>query len=198
MHKRVLSASVSAQKEPPFTEFRFYSGINILRGADAEDIVLTLAGIFGGMSPLNGKVEILWNADASLFVSIKDEACGVEKVITSSQNTARLVKEFHKQRFLNFRNCTHILDGARLPAGISGASALLLTKLSDALANEDDLPLFVCNFLERLDEAVNLQPIWEALNATGRQVFIAVPHYDETEKMEGKQYVTTVHNVSTP
>ena len=193
MHKRVLSASVSAQKEPPFTEFRFYSGINILRGADAEDIVLTLAGIFGGMSPLNGKVEILWNADASLFVSIKDEACGVEKVITSSQNTARLVKEFHKQRFLNFRNCTHVLDGARLPAGISGASNLLLNKLRQVLATEDDRPLFVINFLERLDEAVDLYPVFEALNATGRQVFIALPPYYPIKQLEELPYDTTIH-----
>ena len=193
MNKGIQSASVAVQKEAPFTELRFHPGINILWGADAEDVVLTLAGIFGGIPSLNGKAEILWNAGASLFVAIKDEACGVEKVITSSQNTARLVKEFHKQRFLNLRNCTHILDGARLPAGISGASALLLTKLRDALANEDDLPLFVCNFLERLDEAVDPQPIFEELNATGRQVFIAVPHYYQIKALEEMPYDTAIH-----
>jgi hypothetical protein len=75
---------------------------------------------------------------------------------------------------------------------------LLLKKLEDTLKQKDESPLCIYNFLERLDEAVDLQPIFEALNATGRQVFIAVPHYYETEKMEGKQYVTTVHNVSTP
>ena len=190
MYKRILSASVSGI---PLTAFQFHPRINILSGADAEDIVLTLAGIWGGMSPLNGKVEILWNADAPLFVSIEDGACGVEKVMTSSQNTARLVKDFHKQRFLNFRNCTHVLDGARLPAGISGASNLLLNKLRQVLATEDDRPLFVINFLERLDEAVDLHPVFEALNATGRQVFIAVPHYYKIEKLEGKEYGATIH-----
>ena len=193
MNKGIQSASVSVQKEPPFTELRFHPGINILRGADAEDVVLTLAGIFGGIPSLNGKAEILWNAGASLFVSIKDEACGVEKVSVQRGRAAQLVKEFHKQRFLNFRNCRHILNGTRLPAGISGASALLLRKLRDALANEDDLPLFVCNFLERLDEAVDLQSIFEALNATGRQVFIAVPRYYNIKNLEENGYGATIH-----
>ena len=193
MNKGIQSASVSVQKEAPFTELRFHPGINILWGADAEDVVLTLASISGGMSPLNGKAEIQWDADALLFVNIIDGACGVEKVSVQRGSAAQLVKEFHKQRFLNFRNCRHILDGARLPAGISGASALLLTKLRDALANEDDLPLFVCNFLERLDEAVDLQPIFEALNVIGRQVFIAVPRYYNIKNLEENGYGATIH-----
>ena len=193
MCKRVLSASVSVRKETPFTELRFHPGINILWGADAEDVVLTLAGIFGGIPPLNGKAEIQWDAGTSLFVHIIDGACGAEKASTQRGSAAKLVKEFHKQRFLNFRNCRHILNGARLPAGISGASALLLRKLRDALANEDDLPLFVCNFLERLDEAVDLQSIFEALNATGRQVFIAIPRYYNIKNLEENGYGATIH-----
>lgn len=180
------------------TELQFHPGINILWGADAEDIVLTLAGVFGGMPPLNGKAEIQWDTDVSLFVSVTDGACAVEKVSTQGGRTAQLVKGFHKQRHLNFGNSKHILDGSRLPVGISGASELLPEKLGDVLAQEDDRPLFLINFLERLDEAIDLQHIFEALNATGRQVFIAVPHYYKIEKPEGKQYVTTVHNVSTP
>ncbi len=195
MCKRVLSASVSVRKETPFTELRFHPGINILWGADAEDIVLTLAGIFGGIPPLNGKAEIQWDAGTSLFVHIIDGACGAEKASTQRGSAAKLVKEFHKRRFLNFRNCRHILNGARLPAGISGASALLLRKLRDALANEDDLPLFVYNFLERLDEAIDLQPIFEALSATGRQVFIAVPHYFEIKTLEEIPYDTAIHTL---
>ena len=193
MHKRILSASVSVQKKAPFTKFQFYPGIHILWGADAEDIVLTLAGIWGGIPPLNGKAEIQWDADAFLSVHIIDGACGVEKASTPRGSAAQLVKEFHNQRFLNFRNCRHIWDCSRLPAGISGASTLLLTKLRDALANEDGLPLFVCNFLERLDEGVDLQPIFEALNATGRQVFIAVPHYYENKILEEMPYGAAIH-----
>ena len=79
MNKGIQSASVSVQKEAPFTELRFHPGINILWGADAEDVVLTLADIFGGIPSLNGKAEIQWDADALLFVNIIDGACGVEK-----------------------------------------------------------------------------------------------------------------------
>ena len=193
MNKGIQSASVSAQKEAPFTELRFHPGINILWGADAEDVVLTLAGILGGIPSLNGKAEIQWDADALLFVNIIDGACGVEKVSDQRGRAAQLVKEFHKQRFLNFRNCRHILNGTRLPAGISGASALLLRKLRDALTNEDDLPLFVCNFLERLDEAVDIGEILKALATTGRQIFIAVPHSYQIKISEEMPYDTATH-----
>ena len=195
MHKRILSASVLVQKETNFTEFRFHPGINILWGADAEDIVLTLVGIFGGMPPLNGKAEIQWNADASLFVDIIDGACGVEKASTQGGSAAQLVKDFHKQRFLSFRNYTHILNGARLLAGISGASDLLLNKLREVLAAEDDRPLFIINFLERLDEAVDISIILTKLAATGRQVFIAVPHYYEIKALEEMPYVTIIRTL---
>ena len=187
---RIIQSATIGEGAP---KLQFGFGINILWEQNAEDILLTLAGIFGGMPHQNGKVEILWNANASLFVSIKDGACGVEKVITSGQNAARLVKKFHKQRFLNFRNCTHVLDGARLPAGISGASNLLLNKLRQVPATEDDRPLFVSNFLERLDEAVDLHPVFETLNATGRQVFIALPPYYPIKQLEELPYDTTIH-----
>ena len=193
MCKRILSASISVQEGKWAQKLRFASGINILCGKNAEDAVLSLAGIFGGMSPQNGKAEIQWDTDAVLFVSITDGACGVEKAVTNRRNTAQLVKDFHKQHCLNFDNHTHILGGSNIPAGFLGAGDLLLEKLENVLAQEDDRPLFVYNFLERLDEAVDLQPIFEALNASGRQVFIAVPHYYKIEKLEGKEYGATIH-----
>jgi hypothetical protein len=195
MHKSILSASVSVQEKEQAQELQFDSGINILCSRNAEDVVLTLAGVLGGMPPKNGKVEIQWNADASLFIPVKDGACGVERAGTQCMNIAQLVKEFHKYHFLNFRNCAHILDGADIPAGFSGASTLLQKKLRDTLAKEDDRPLFVYNFLERLDEAVDLQHIFEALNATGRQVFIAVPHYYEIKTLEEMPYDTAIHTL---
>ena len=117
----------------------------------------------------------------------------VDGIKNEKTDPAQLLKEFHKQRFLTFRNTAHLLDGTQLPAGTSGATNLLLAKLHDTLVKEDDCPLFGCNFLERLDEAVDLQPIFEVLNATGRQVFIAVPHYYKIEKLEGKEYGATIH-----
>ncbi len=188
MGKRILSASVSIQEGKPAQKLRFDSGINILRGQDAEVVVLTLAGVLGGMPPKNGKVEIHWNADASLLISVKGGACGVERAGPQCMNIAQLVKDFHKYRFLNFRNCAHLLDGASLPEGTSGATNLLLAKLHDTLAKEDGRPLFVCNFLERLDEAVDLKSVFDTLTATGRQVFIAVPHYYNIKLLEEMHY----------
>lgn len=188
MHKSILSASVSCQKETPFTEFHFHPGVNILWGADAEDIVLTLASIFGRMSPKNGKAEIQRNTDTSLSVSITDGVCGVDSIRTLGGGAAQLVKDFHKQRFLNFDNRTLIFDCSDLPAGFLGASDLLLKKLGDTLRQEDDRPLFVCNFLEQLDEAVDLKSVFKALTATGRQVFIAVPHYYNMKQLEEMPY----------
>ena len=191
MCKRILSANVLIQEKMHAMEFS--PGVNILCGHVAEETLLTLAGIFGGISPKPFKAEINWGGDVTLFVSGEDGRVFVNNIKKERGNSAQLIKAFHKHRFLHFRNKTHILDGSQLPAGTSGASDLLLKKLEDALAPKDDCPLFICGFLERLDEAVDLQPIFKALNATGRQAFIAVPHY---YKMEGKEDGATIHDAS--
>lgn len=81
-----------------------------------------------------------------------------------------------------------IVNGSQLPAGTAGASDLLLQKLYDTLAAKDARPLFVYNFLERLDEAVDPRTIFDALNATGRQVFIVIPHYYNMKQLEEMPY----------
>lgn len=171
----------------------FSSGINILYGQDGEDVLLTLAGIFGGMPKKSFEAALQWRDGVTLFVSGEDGHVFADNIKIQRGDPARLMKDFHKHRFLNFNNKKHILDGSQLSVGFSGASDLLLKKLEDALAHKDDCPLFICGFLERLDEAVDLQPIFKALNATGRQAFIAVPHY---YKMEGKGNGTTIHYAS--
>ena len=178
MHKRILSATISIPKETPAMEFS--SGINILRGQNAEDVLLTLAGIFGGTPAEVFEAEIKWCEGVTLLISGENGQVFVNNIKKERGNSAQLVKAFHKHRFLNFRNKTHILDGSQLPAGTSGASKLLLKKLEDTLEQKDDRPLFVCNYRERLDEAAHLQEAFEALDATGRQVFIAVPRYYRT------------------
>lgn len=190
MCKRILSATVFIQEETHIMAFS--SGINILYGQNGEDVLLTLAGIFGGKSIRSFKAELQWQEGVTIFVSGEDGHVFVDGINKERGNTAQLMKDFHKHRFLNFRNQTHILDGSQLPAGTSGAGDLLLQKLEDAPKQKDDRPLFICNFLERLDEAVDLRPIFEALNATGRQVFIAVPHY---YKMEEMNYGTAIHTL---
>jgi hypothetical protein len=90
---------------------------------------------------------------------------------------------------------TPIVDGSRLPDGFDSASDLLLKKLRETIDKGDDRPLFVCNFLERLDEAVDLHPIFQSLKATGRQVFIAVPHYYEINTWEELYHDTAIHTL---
>ena len=196
MCKRILSAMVSTQEKTHAMEFS--SGINILYGKDGKDVLLTLAGIFGGMPTKLFEAQLQWRDGVTFFISGEDGHVFVDSVKIERGDPARLMKDFHKHRFLNFKNNTHLLDGSRLPVGASGASDLLLKKLNATIAQKDARPLFIWNFMERLDEAVDLQQIFAALYDTGRQIFIAVPHYYKIEKLEGKQYVTTVHNVSTP
>ena len=178
MCKRILSATVSIGEET--TTMTFSPGVNILGGQNAEDVVLTLDGIFGGIPPKSFEAVLNWQDGVTLFVLGEDGRVFVNNIKKERGNSAQMIKAFHKLRFLNFRNKTHVFDGSQLPTGTSGASDLLLKKLGDTLAQEEDHPLFICNFMERLDEAVDLQEVFEALNATGRQVFIVLPHYYES------------------
>lgn len=189
MSRTILSATIGEG----IPNLRFQPGINILWGQNAEEVLLTLAGIFGGMPTKAFQAVLHWRNGVTFFVSGEDGHVFVNKIKKKQGDSAQWMKKFHKQRFLNFRNYTHIFDGTELLAGTAGASELLLKKLEDTLKQEDDRPLFVYNFLERLDEAVDLQPVFDALLATGRQVFIAVPHDYKIEKLEGKRYGTTIH-----
>ena len=191
MCKRILSATVSIGEER--TTMTFSPGVNILGGQNAEDVVLTLAGIFGGIPPKSFEAVLNWQDGVTLFVLGEDGRVFVNNIKKERGNSAQMIKAFHKLRFLNFRNKTHVFDGSQLPTGTSGASDLLLKKLEDTLKQKDDCPLFICNFLERLDEAVALQPILEALTATGRQIFIAVPHYYNITALEKMPHDTTSH-----
>lgn len=191
MCKRILSAMVSTQEKTQDMEFS--SGINILYGQDGEDVLLTLAGIFGGMPTKLFEVELQWLDGVTFFISGEDGHVFVDSVKIERGDPARLMKDFHKHRFLNFKNNSHILDGSRLLMGTSGASDLLLENLNATIAKKDARPLFIYNFLERLDEAVDLQSIFETLNATGRQVFIAVPRYYNTKNLEENGYGATIH-----
>lgn len=156
MCKKILSASVALPEET--IQIIPSPGVNILRGGNAEAVLLTLADIFSGKPTLNAKAKIQWHENAVLFVSATEGVCFVDKVQYCA-DAAQLVKDFHKQRFLTFRNRAHILDGA---------------KLSDTLDSEDDRPLFVHNFWEQLD-APDREAALDTITASGRQCFIAIP-----------------------
>ncbi len=193
MHSRILWASVLIREETPLTELRFGPKSNILWGENADDMVLTLAGIFGGKPIKDGEAKICWPTGETLHVAFQDGACGIERIDPQCANAVQLAKSFHKSRFLNFGKDTHILDGAKLPDGCFSAGDRLLEKARDILSQRDHRPLFVCNFLERLDEAIDRQAIFEEFFATGRQIFFAVPNCYIVDIREGKYHGTTIH-----
>lgn len=122
----------------------------------------------------------------SACVSVGKEAPAMELQfqpginILWGQNVEKIVLSFASSPlFASGGDGPCIMDGSRLRGGFLGANDLLLKNLRKTLAKEDGRPLFIYNFLERLDEAVELHPIFDALKSTGRQVIIAVPHYYE-------------------
>ena len=145
MVKRILSASLEE-------DMVFEPGVNILQGPGATEKILTLAGIFGGIPPKNGKAEILWDT-VRLAVSVADGTCTVDRA--EGENIPQIVKDFHKQRFLHFRNREHILY--EIPENLKEL--------------QDDRPLFVLDF----DVKEEPQTFFAPLIAAGRQVFVEVP-----------------------
>ena len=221
MHNRITSALVRECRTDRMLEIQPSTQINFLQGRDAEGFLLALAGLFGGL-PENGfhsmeeyevKAAVVWTDGLSCTLgarfSKEEKAVWVHSVddtkSTLSAHSPEKVKAIHKRRFRNGTNTTHIFDNTSKSGNLDrlGESdetlrrfQLFLQEAQRCSMPGDTRPLFLSNFLERLDEAVDLQPIFEALNATGRQVFIAVPHYYKIEKLEGKEYGATIHHES--
>lgn len=141
MAKKILSATVGET-------IRFCPGINILQGENAKALALTLAGIFGGIPPQNGKAELLWDT-ARITISVADGTCTVDAA--EGKNIPQIVKDFHKQRFLHFKNQRHIVK--KIPEEIQ----------------IDDRPLFVMDF-----DGEDMHTVFAPLVAAGRQVFVVV------------------------
>lgn len=54
----------------------------------------------------------------------------------------------------------------------------VLVKTADTAYCEDDRPIFIYDYFDRLDEAIDITPVLDNLASLGRQVFIAVcPNY---------------------
>lgn len=166
MHTQILWAEMAGKT------VSFHGGLNLLYGQGAEDAVLTLAAIFGGTAPQNARAQLLCNGEAVLTVSLQGSACTVEGCCTTG-DSGQMVKAFHKQRCVHHQNRIHLLDGSSANGSTLGAGTWLLERLATTLMLGDGQPLFICNFLERLDEAVAAEPILEALANSGRQVFLA-------------------------
>ena len=50
----------------------------------------------------------------------------------------------------------------------------ILIKTADIVPCEDDLPIFIYDYFDRLDESIDIAPELDKLSSLGRQVFIAV------------------------
>ena len=50
----------------------------------------------------------------------------------------------------------------------------VLIKTANITSRDDDRPIFIYDYFDRLDEAIDITPILDALSSLGRQVFIAV------------------------
>ena len=60
----------------------------------------------------------------------------------------------------------------------------VLVKTSDISFCEDDRPIFIYDYFDRLDEAIDIAPVLEKLSSLGRQVFISVCGNYPSEKMK--------------
>lgn len=200
MCRKILSAVVSAQEGT--TQITPTAGINILWGENAEQIFRVLAGILDicpkerhMREPISIQAEIRW-PDGTVYGISGEEHNGTQcmsvKYIKNPtvKNRWDLVKRFHKQRFRDTQEKNCFFDGARVERSLPlGENDLILDGFSAFIKSvsrqEKGRPLFLRNFLERLDEAVALQPIFDALRSTERQIFIVIPQY---YKLEGTTY----------
>ena len=69
----------------------------------------------------------------------------------------------------------------------------VLVKTANVVSCADDRPIFIYDYFDRLDEAIDITPILDKLSSLGRQVFIAVcPNYPvEKLKHDEVQIVNT-------
>lgn len=60
----------------------------------------------------------------------------------------------------------------------------VLVKTSDISFCEDDRPIFIYDYFDRLDEAIDVTPVLDRLSSLGRQVFISVCTNYPIEKLK--------------
>lgn len=220
MHSRITSASVRECRTDRILDIRPSPQINFLQGRDAEGFLLALAGLFGGlpgncfhsMEEYEVRANVVWidNLSGKLCAccSKGEQAVWVQSVEDTksglSANSPQKMKAILKRRFRNGTNTTHIFDNKSRSGNceLLGESDETLrrfsvfleeTRLRSALG--DIRPLFLYNFLERLDEAVDIGEILKALATIGRQVFIAASHSYQIKTLEDMPYDTAIHTL---
>lgn len=191
MARIILSASLSLPAENSTIQVKPSPGVNILCGNNAEEIFWRLSGIVDVYSsdlfqaPTTVSAELRWSDGVTYGINSKASEGRNQMVVdyvkgVGEEDPRYLVKRLHKQRYRDVRDNLCLFNGRRLdnPNMLSESDAILtsfhsfIEKLPD---QKNGRPVFLLNFLERLDRAVDILPILEDLTATGRQVFVLLP-----------------------
>lgn len=191
MARIILSASLSIPADKSTIEVKPSPGVNILCGNNAEEIFWSLAGIVDiyssgqSQTPTTVTAEVRWPDGVTYGVTGKASEGRNQMVVdyvkgVGEEDPRYLVKRLHKQRYRDVRDSFCLFNGCGLdnPNMLSESDAILasfhsfIEKLPD---QKNGRPVFLLNFLERLDLAVDILPFFEELATTGRQIFVLLP-----------------------
>ena len=200
MARIILSASVSIQEENSMVQIRPSPGVNILCGNNAEDIFWSLASIVDIYSSDRSQVYTTVNAELrwsdgviyGVYGKVRDAKnhMVVDYVKGLGEEDPRyLVKRLHKQRYRDVRDSLCLFNGCLLDnSRMLGESEAILEAFHSFIervpVQKNGRPLFLCNFLERLDGSVDLLPLLDELAILNRQAFILLPEGCSIEHME--------------
>jgi len=188
MARLILSASLMLPGEEALIQVKPSPGINILCGNNAEAVFRSLAGIVDiyssdhSQAAITVNSELRWSDGVIYGVTGKASENRNQMVVDyvkslCGKDPRYLVKRLHKQRYRDVRDSSCLFNGYRLdnPHMLSESDLILesfrcfIEMLPD---QQNGRPVFLFNFLERLDSAVDPLPLLADLSATGRQVFI--------------------------
>ena len=154
MCKRILSATVFIQEETHVMAFS--SGINILYGQNGEDVLLTLAGIFGGKQIKSFQAELQWQdgvtflasgEDGHVFVSATDQEAAkraiftIKTIVEDPEEGANY--KGRVTRLMNFGAFVEIAPGKEGLVHISKLDTKRVEHVEDVVAVGDELIVMV-------------------------------------------------------
>lgn len=188
MSRYIISASITRSAESPTLQITPGSQINILQGEHSQEILLALASVFENLPRTSGGTAFVdaameWQRGIIFHIHSDDSAVSVNRVKfldCGSIPVSSLVKGYHKKRFEDAGYASCIFDGNLISKDLSLFEALR----AFIRINQDDRPLFLYHFAERLDQETDLHAALSMLATTGRQVFIAIPYDYQQNALE--------------
>ena len=188
MARLILAASLTLPGEETPIQVKPSPSVNILCGNNAEAVFWGLAGIVDiyssdqpqAVTTINS--ELRWS-DGVIYGITGKESEGRNQVVVDyvkslcGKDPRYLVKRLHKQRYRDVRDNCCLFNGCQLDnPHMLGESELILKSFHSFIETLPDQrngrPVFLLNFLDRLDSAVDPFPLLEELSATGRQAFV--------------------------